>query len=177
MFTEFGNLPSEQILKFYAEDTGVPSVCLRPGVLYGPGRDLGLTSTPTTAMKSVALGVPYEIPFRSKQDYLFAPDVGAAFGIALTQPFSGFGTFTLPGHTLEMPEVVSAIQLAAEDVGLADQCHISFGNDEVPFICDIEFEPARGAFPQFPLTEFRSGVAQSLETFRSYIKKGWLKPT
>ena len=76
-------LAGEQISKFFCEDTGVPTLSVRPGVLYGPGRDAGLTASPTTAMKCLALGLPFEIPFRSRQDYLYAPDVGGAVGSAM----------------------------------------------------------------------------------------------
>lgn len=167
-------LASEQILRLFHEDTQVPTICLRPGVLYGPGRDLGLTSTPTTAMKHVALGLPYEIPFRSKQDYLYAPDVGAAFGSALTEPFDGYGCFTLPAHTLEMEQVVASINSAAEHLGIAEHCHVSMGNEEVPFICELEFEPVLDAFPSIPCTDFSVGVMRSIETFQTYVSKGWL---
>ncbi len=94
-------LAGESLSRFFWEDTGVPTISLRPGVLFGPGRDAGLTSTPTTAIKCVALGLPYEIPFRSRQDYLFAPDVGAAVGNAVLEPFTGYGVFTLPSRTLD----------------------------------------------------------------------------
>ena len=59
-------LAGESVARFFSEDTGISTISLRPGVLFGPGRDAGLTSTPTTAMKCIALGIPYEIPFRSR---------------------------------------------------------------------------------------------------------------
>ena len=99
-------LAGEHISRFFCEDTGVPTLSLRPGVLYGPGRDAGLTSTPTTAMKRLALGRAFEIPFRSRLDYLFAPDVGAAMGMAVLEPFDGYAAFTLPSLTLSTDEIV-----------------------------------------------------------------------
>ena len=64
-------LAGEHLSRLFYRDTGVPTLCLRPGVLYGPGRDAGLTATPTTAMKHMVLGRSYQIPFQSRQDYLF----------------------------------------------------------------------------------------------------------
>ena len=167
-------LASEQISKFFAEDTGVPTISLRPGVLYGPGRDLGLTSTPTKAMKCVALGVPYQIPFCNKQDYLYAPDVGAAFAHALLEPFAGYGVFTLPSHTVEMADIVAAMQRAAQEVGLADQFQITVGDDKVPFICDLEYDAFAKSFPNAPHTELEAAFCESLSVFRQQITKGWL---
>ena len=155
---------SEQLLQLFAEETQVPTASIRPGVLFGPGRDQGLTSTPTKALKCIALGRPYKIPFWSKQDYLYAPDVGAAFGIALTEPFSGYGTFTLPARTMAMAEVVAAMKEAATEAGLADTFDVSFGDDEVPFICDIEFDAMLEAFPTTPQTDFTRALVCLLYT-------------
>ena len=165
---------SEQVLKLFAAETGVPTVSLRPGVLFGPGRDQGLTSTPTTAMKCVALKRPYKIPFRSKQDYLYAPDVGAAFGVALTEPFTGYDIFTLPAKTVAMEELVATMREAAEEAGLAETFDISFGDEEVPFICDLEFDAMLKAFPATPQTDFKQALVESLNVFKDQIARGWL---
>ena len=48
----------------YWADHGVASVGLRPHTVFGPGRDQGLTSAPTTAMLAAACGRPYRDPVR-----------------------------------------------------------------------------------------------------------------
>jgi nucleoside-diphosphate-sugar epimerase len=169
-------LASEHILKLFAQEYGVPAVSLRPGVLFGPGRDLGLTSTPTTAMKAIALGLPYRIPFSSQQDYSYAADVGAAFGHTLLAPFSGYGVFTLPSTTLAMQEVVAVMESAAAKVGMSERFDITFGDEQVPFICDIEYGAIRQAFPHIPHTDFEQAVVKSLNTFRDHAEKRWITP-
>lgn len=169
-------LASEYVVKLYSEQTGVPAVSLRPCVLFGPGRDLGLTSTPTTAMKAAALGLPYTIPFCSKQDYSYAPDVGAAFGHALMQPYSGYGAYTLPSTTLSMSEVVETMYQAADEVELPARPQIDFGENEVPFICDLEFGSIFEAFPELPGANFHEGVKATLQTFRDFVDRGWITP-
>ena len=168
-------LAGEQISRYFCEETDIPTICLRPGVLYGPGRDAGLTSTPTTAMKHLALGRPFEIPFRSRQDYLFAPDVGAAFGNAVLKPFDGYGVFTLPSLTLSMAEVVAAMRDAANELGLIDPFQITVGDGDVPFICDLEYQPFLDAFPQTPQTRISDGVRRSVEVFVDQARRGWLR--
>jgi nucleoside-diphosphate-sugar epimerase len=37
------------------QDWGVPSTCLRPGVVYGVGRDQGMTSKTTVAILAAAM--------------------------------------------------------------------------------------------------------------------------
>jgi hypothetical protein len=45
--------------KVYFQDWAVPSVGIGPGVVYGIGRDLGLTSKTTIAILAAAAGKPY----------------------------------------------------------------------------------------------------------------------
>jgi UDP-glucose 4-epimerase len=164
-------LAGENISRFFADETGIPTISVRPGALFGPGRDAGLTATPTTALKHVAMGRPYEIPYRSRQDYLYSPDVGAAVGNALVEPFEGYAAFTLPSHTVETSRFVSAIQAAARELGIERQCSVTAGSDDVPFICDLDFTPFLEAFPKSPHTPFQQAVRDSLVTFLDQLKR------
>ncbi|GAB5406954.1 MAG: NAD-dependent epimerase/dehydratase [Aureliella sp.] len=168
-------LAGEQLAGFFQADTGIPTLSLRPGVLFGPGRDAGLTSSPTTAMKHVVQGKTYTIPFRTQQDYQYAPDVGAAVGIATTQPFDGYAVYTLPGQTTDSQGFTRHIEAAAKQLGLAAQCQISVGDDEVPFICELDFAPFLDRFPSAPLTPMSQAVEQSLSEFQRQHQLGWLE--
>lgn len=168
-------LAGEHISRLFSSEMGIPTVSLRPGVLFGPGRDAGLTAAPTTAMKCVALGIPYEIPFFNRQDYLYARDVGAAFGNAATAPFTGYGVFTLPSHTVDTAEIIATMWRAASETGLSAHFAITAGTAEVPFICDLEFEPFLQAFPETPHTPLGTAMKESLQTFTKQRERGWLK--
>ncbi len=167
-------LASEHVSKFFQHDTGVPTLCLRPGVLFGPGRDAGLTSSPTTAMKCVALGLPYEVTFRTQQDYLYAPDAGAAFAHSLVDPFNGFGVFTLPHHTVDTKHIVDALRQAARELGIESRFKITIGAGEAPFISELEFEPFMKAFPTAPNTDINEAIRDSLGEFVEQVKRGCL---
>ena len=56
-------LADEGMARVYAADAGLASVGLRPYVVYGPGRDQGMTSGPTAAMLAAVRGEPYTIGF------------------------------------------------------------------------------------------------------------------
>ena len=55
--------------RIYFQDHGISSVGLRPWTVYGVGRDLGMTSEPTKAIKAVLLGRPYAINFGGWTDF------------------------------------------------------------------------------------------------------------
>jgi len=168
-------LAGEHLAKLFCRDTGIATLSLRPGVLYGPGRDAGLTSTPTTAMKHLVRGLPYEIPFCSRQDYLYAPDVGGAMGNALMRPFEGYGIYTLPSLTITTEQFVESLRQVAKDMGLEKSFQITVGNEEVPFICDLEYKPFLAAFPEVPHTPLHQAQRESLECFMEQSERGWLQ--
>ncbi len=60
-------------------DDGLPSVGLRPFVIYGPGRDQGLTSGPSVAILAAVSGAPFHIPYGGHNLFQFAEDVARAF--------------------------------------------------------------------------------------------------
>jgi hypothetical protein len=126
-------------------------------------------------MKCVALGQRYEIPFCSRQDYLYAPDVGAAFANATLETFTGFAVFTLPGHTANTAEVIAEIRRAAPRAGLDAGDLITAGTAEVPFICDLDYRPFLQAFPKAPHTPLAEAVEASLSEFKRQRERGWLK--
>ena len=167
-------LAGEQLSRVFHQETGVPTICLRPAVLYGPGRDLGLTSSPTTAMKHVVLGTPYKIPFCSRQDFQFAPDVGATTGMIATESFDGFGVYTLPSHCLSIERMVEKMRDVAEHIQGIEPPQISVGDEEVPFICDLESQKILDRFPSIPQTSIDDGIRRTLETFCLQHKLGWL---
>ncbi|MCA9190547.1 MAG: NAD(P)-dependent oxidoreductase [Planctomycetales bacterium] len=169
-------LAAEHVCRLFQQETGIPTVCLRPGVLYGPGRDLGLTSSPTTAIKCVALNLPYEVTFRTQQDYLFAPDSGAVFGNVLLSDYDGFGVFTMPRETINTYQFVEYLRIAAEHWRVAENVRIRVSDGEAPFICELDYQPIMDAFPSLKQTPIAQGIRQSLGTFLKQVQRGWLRP-
>ncbi|WP_404308867.1 NAD-dependent epimerase/dehydratase family protein [Neorhodopirellula lusitana] len=165
-------LAGEQLTRLLHQETGIDAISLRPGALFGPGRDTGLTATPTTAMKHVAQGLPYQIPYSNHQDYQYVPDVGAAFGNAILEPFSGCGALTLPGHCLTTHQLVQEMREAAKLLGLSDRFQISVGSETVPFICEIDSQAIVAAFPKLKQTPVRQAVHDSIEFYVSRLRNG-----
>lgn len=96
-------------------DDGVPSVGLRPFIVYGPGRDGGLTAAPTLAMQAAARGEDYHIPYGGRAQYHYAPEAGRAFVEASRGAREGAVVRNLGGPPVGMDEIVAAIEAAAPD--------------------------------------------------------------
>jgi UDP-glucuronate 4-epimerase len=141
-------------------------------VVYGPGRDQGMTSTPTKAMLAAAAGRPYRISFGGTVVYQYAADAAAVFIRAARHGGAGAGApvFNMGGSTANMPEIVAAIETAAP--AMAGQ--ITF--DPTPLslptaIDDQALEAALGSIRWIPLAD---GVGQTIEAFRAAVKSGRL---
>lgn len=163
----YWKIAGEGMAQAFHEATGTPVVSLRLATTYGPGRDQGFTAAGTHALKAVALGVPFEIPYKGHEHYHFSRDVGAGFGCAVLRHFAGYGAFNLRGESLRIEEFLELLRQAAEDRGIADRFRVTISPtaEETPFVYDLNADSAVIAFPDMPLTALREGIAESLDFF------------
>jgi nucleoside-diphosphate-sugar epimerase len=147
---------NEGTARIYWLDAGVPSVGLRPYVVYGPGRDTGLTSDPTLAMAAAARGEGHRIGFGGLAQYQYAPDTARAFVDAARLAPAGALVGNLGGPPVHMREVVAAIEAAAPEVA----GRIEFEDVQLPF--PDEFEAVVHPAPVTPLAD---GVRETIEFF------------
>lgn len=152
----------------YWNDDGIPSIGFRPYVVYGVGRDQGVTSTPTTAMLAAAANKPYHISYGGQTVFQYADDTARAFIQAARASYEGAGAFNLGGLSPHMTEVVAAIKAAAPEA--ADK--ITFEDLQLPFPPEVDgsrLEDAIGKVHHKPLAD---GVAETISMFRSLIDAG-----
>ena len=148
-------------------ETGIPTVSLRLATTYGPGRDKGLTSAPTSALKAVAACEPFSMPYQGREHYHFVTDVGAGFAESALKPFDSYGVFNLRGQTVKGSEFLSLIREVAVEIGLPEpELTVAADAQTMPFVCDLDDSAATAAFPEMPLTPLRDGIRLSLEQFR-----------
>ncbi len=154
-------LADEGMARVYAADAGLPSIGLRPYIVYGPGRDQGLTSSPTAAMLAAARGEPYEIGFSGTAQYDYAPDLGRAFVTAADAATRGATVYNTPGPAASVDEVVFAVVSAVPDA------EITCSGDPLPFPAELEaigFDRDVGPYPRTPLDV---GIATTIAHFRA----------
>ena len=162
----YWKIAGEGMAQAFHQESQVPTASLRLATTYGPGRDRGFTAAMTSAIKAVAKGEPYEIPYRGKENYHFSYDVGEGFARATLDPFSGYGVFNLLGETREVDEFTSLLSEEAEAVGLQKiSLQYANGAKETPFIYDLNWESTLLRFPKMPRTELRQGIRISLNYF------------
>ena len=151
----------EGIAQAFHMETGTPTVSLRLGTTYGPGRDQGFTSAPTTALKAAAANRDYALPYHGREHYHYVRDVAAGFAEACLAPFDGLGVFNLRGETVTVAEFAAKVDARTE-------ARVTIAADAVPipFVSDLDSADTEAAFPGMPLTPLDEGIDQSLDVFR-----------
>ena len=95
--------------RIYFQDHGISSIGLRPWTVYGVGRDLGMTSEPTKAIKAVLLGRPYHINFGGWSDFQYVDDVAKTFVNCLDRPYTGAKSYNLRGAVVTLADFHKAL--------------------------------------------------------------------
>jgi len=103
---------NEGAARIYWQDDRVASVGLRPHIVYGPGRDHGMTAGPTLAMAAAVRGEPYEIPFGGRAQFQYAPDAAQLFIDAARNAREGARVRNLGGPSEHVADVIAAIEAA-----------------------------------------------------------------
>jgi nucleoside-diphosphate-sugar epimerase len=96
---------------FWAED-GFPSVGLRPALVYGVGRDRGVTASMTLAMAAAARGTPFHIGHGGASPLNHAGDVAQLFVRCARLVSDGALVYDTGGAVHHVREVVEAIEAA-----------------------------------------------------------------
>lgn len=98
-------LGAEHSARAFLADDGIASVAFRPYVVYGPGREVGLSAGPSLACRAAALGEPYTIPFTGQIDLIHADDVARIFLAAIEAPPAGAHAVNLIGRRATTEDV------------------------------------------------------------------------
>lgn len=160
---------NEQTAKVYSQDWGVHSVGLRPGVVYGVGRDQGLTSKTTVAILAAAAGKPYDIPFRGAVSWLHAGEVASGFLKAVSRPGTGAPVFDINGVA---STVESSLELLKK---VAPSASITYSGAPLPFPMDLSDVPVRGHLGDYGSVPLEAGIRGTYEAFRRLLDRGLLK--
>jgi nucleoside-diphosphate-sugar epimerase len=158
----------EAMAAVYWQDWQVPTVGIRPGVVYGPGRDQGMSAAPTVAMLAAVTGATYEIPFTGPFPFLYVREAAAAFVQAVAQDREGAGVYDLNG----VPSTIEAVlDLVRRRVSGA---RIGAKGGRFPFPDDISDAPLEAAIGPYRRWTLEAGVAETLDRFEDLVAAGQL---
>ena len=159
---------NEGTARIYWQDDGIASLALRPYTVYGPGRDQGMTSTPTQAMLAAVKEEDYHISFGGTCGYQYADDVARTFIELARLPYEGAAVFNVRGSVAHMSEIVEAI-VAAEPTAAG---RITFEDTPLPFAEAQDEQPLQSLLKEVPYTPLKDGVARTITHFKRALVTG-----
>ncbi len=165
-------LANESNARVYWLENGLSTVGMRPMVVYGPGRDQGLTSGPTKAILAAVMGRRYEIGFGGSTLFQHAQDVARTLILAVRGGLEGAHVFNLGGTLASLDSFVAAIEEAVpEAAGL-----VTVSGEPLPFPERIDHDALERMLGPMPVTPLAQGVRATAELFRARLAAGSLDP-
>src|SRR5262249_3600371 len=157
--------------RVYFLDFGISSVGLRPLTVYGVGRDTGLTSDPTRAIKAALLGRKFHIRFSGNTDFLYVADAAAAFIACADRAPEGAHVFNLHGDVVEVTEIVRLIDV---ELPLHHRGLVTFGGPVIPVAPSMNDRAIREAVGYLSDTPLDAGIRETIQRFASLRDEGRL---
>ncbi len=148
--------------RIYFQDFGLSSVGLRPWTVYGVGRDLGMTSEPTKAIKSALLGRPYHISFGGWTDFQYADDVAKTFVNCLERPYTGAKSYNLRGAVVTLKDFYDALCRVIP----AAKSLVTFGTAQIAIAYDLSDDGLQRDLGPMPKTPLEAGIRETVAIFR-----------
>ncbi|MBY0231595.1 MAG: NAD(P)-dependent oxidoreductase [Gemmataceae bacterium] len=170
--THYGHFKvcNEGNARVYFQDNGLTSIGLRPGTVYGVGRDFGMTSEPTKAVMSVALGRPFAISYGGMQDLQYADDVAGMFLRCAEAPYSGAKSYNVRGDVATMADFHAALGAVAPEAREL----VTFGDKQLAISYDLGDDALQRDLGPMPRTPLEEGLRRTLAQFRQLKEEGRL---
>lgn len=156
---------NERSAHVYAADWAVGSIGLRPCIVYGPGRDQGLTSDPTQAMLAASAGRSGHIAFGGSSTFQHAQDAAACFVAASRKESGSAHVYNMGGPTAAIAEVAAVIDAAGSD--------ITTTYEEAPLALPSEIDGSGlDALIDVEHRPLADGIAGAIDDFRRLVADG-----
>ncbi|WP_440408324.1 NAD-dependent epimerase/dehydratase family protein [Neorhizobium petrolearium] len=149
-------LAVEGVARAWHLDYGVPSLGLRPYIVYGPGISAGIAAGPSIAIAASVARKPAEIRFSGRVGFVHVDDVARMLTAAMTRPLEGVTVLTMAGDTAEMGDFVSEL---ARQTGWSG---ITVSGEPLRIPADLTSDPVPAFLGAQPPTRIAAGIAQTL---------------
>jgi len=156
--------------RVYSANDGISSVGLRPWAVYGVGRDVGVTSGPTKAIKAAVLGRDYTIRFTGGLDLQYVNDTARIFLRCTDSELPGARVYTLRGTAIQLADFISALEKDSPQA----RGHITATGPALPIAYDLDDSALVRDLGDVPNTPLAQGICETREIFERLRDAGTL---
>jgi nucleoside-diphosphate-sugar epimerase len=161
---------NELCARIYWQDEGIRSVGLRPPVVYGVGRDRGLTAGVTLAIKAAMLGEPYEIGFGGAANVQCVDEVAKCFIACVLKAPEGAPSYNMRGEILEVRDMIAVI----EEIFPQSRGRITCAEQRNRMANDVSDAGLQALIGPFHPLGYRDGAERTADLFRTLLAEGRL---
>jgi nucleoside-diphosphate-sugar epimerase len=144
----------------FEADRGLGSIGLRPPIVYGLGRDQGITADPSLAMRAVANGKGFHIAFGGRVALSYAGDVAKDFVSAARAESPTARVHNVRGRTVAVGQIVDAIDAVSGRPGL-----VTHGDARAETVERVDDTPVDELLTVKQLVNLEDGVRQTIEGY------------
>lgn len=150
----------------YWADWQVPSIGLRPNVVYGVARNQGMSSKNTIAIQAAALGQSFEVPYAGSLSWLYAGEAASAFITCVAKDGDGAHVFDLNGPCDTVENGLAILR------GIDPTADVSATGSPFPFPSDLDDEPLRKHIGDYPSVSLKEGISATYHAFKHLVGTG-----
>lgn len=155
---------NEHTARIYWQDYGIPSIGLRPYIVYGVARDQGMTSDIAKAILAAVAQQPFHMNFDGPCALQLAEDVARMFVKCARADFQGAAACNLRNDVVTVADFVAAIQ----DQFPSAEITYPEGN-HLPFPDDLDDRGLRRIIGEVPHTPLPAGIAVTAARFKELL--------
>lgn len=148
----------------------ISSVGLRPWAVYGAGRDVGVTSGPTKAIKAAVVGRDYTIRFTGGLDLQYVNDTAQLFLRCADSELPGARVYTLRGTVTQTADFIAALEQDSPHA----RGHIKAAGPALPIAYNLDNSALIRDLGNVPNTSLAQGIRETREIFERLRSAGKL---
>jgi len=157
--------------RVYFQNDGIPSVGIRPWAVYGVGRDIGISSGPTKAIKAAVLRRPYVIGFSGAIDLQYVRDTARIFIRSAERDLPGAKIYTPRGAVVRVEEFIQTLEgIIPEARGI-----IQARGNKLPIAPDLDDSALRRDLGEDLHTPLEKGIRETADIFARLAQEGRLE--
>ncbi len=158
---------NEETARIYWQDWQIPSIGLRPYIVYGVAHDQGMTSDIAKAILATVAGKPYHIKFGGPVALQYADDVAKMFIACARSGYQGATACNLRNDVVDVAEFIAALK--AELPG----AEVTYTADNLlPFPYDLDDSGLRSIIGKIPHTPLRAAIRDTADRFAALLAEG-----
>jgi UDP-glucuronate 4-epimerase len=155
---------NEWTARIYWQDWQIPSIGLRPYIVYGVARDQGMTSDIAKALLAVAAGRPYHLRFGGPVALQYADDVARIFIETARSGYQGATACNLRNDVVDVGDFVAMVKARFPNAQLTYTA-----NNLLPFPYDLDDSGLKEILGTVPHTPLEQAIDETVVMFKTLL--------